>query len=112
MRQVAHVGALAFDDLMVVGHQGVQFTRERLKLERIVSTHPFGPARADRRDLASKRKQRQQPDPDLHDHGGDQTGGQKNQCDGDGGHEGAHVAVERSDRSSAIMNTTGVGMSR
>ena len=70
VRQVADVGPLALDHLLVVLHQGVQFLRQRLQFGRIGLGQAMGLAAAHGRHFATQVEQRAQADPDL-DHDGD-----------------------------------------
>ena len=51
--EVADVGPLAVDHLLVMGHQGVQLVGEGLELGRIATRHPLGATLAHLHDLAA-----------------------------------------------------------
>ncbi len=93
MGQVADVGALALDDLLVVGDEGVQLQGQGLQLGRIAARHPLGAALAHLHDLAPEVEQRLQADAHLQDHRGDQqrAGQHQKGCGAQG--EVAHVPI-------------------
>ena len=95
MGEVADVGALALDHLLVVGDQGVEFAGQGFELHRPGSRQPLGDAGAHGGDLAAQGEERLQADAHLDDHRGDEAGAQKHKGHGDGGGEGARVAIER-----------------
>ena len=95
MGEVADVGALALDDLLVVRHQRVEFVGQGLQLDRIAAHQPLGPALAHVGHLAAQGEQRLQAHPDLEQHGGDQAAAEQDQGDGRRGGEAPGVGVDR-----------------
>ena len=79
--QVADMGALALDHLLVVGDQGVQLRRQGLDLGRIVAIEPIGLAGAHGGHLALQREQRPQADAHLDQHHQDQADPEHDQAD-------------------------------
>jgi hypothetical protein len=67
VRQIADVGALAFDDLLVVFDKGVELLGQRHDLAGIGAGHPLRLAAAHRGDLVLQVVERTQADPDLDD---------------------------------------------
>ena len=95
MRQVANVGALALDHILVMRHQGVELLGQRLQFAGIGFGQPLGFAATHVGDLAAELEQRSQADADLDDDGHDQAGSQKDESRGGGGDEPLDVAVDR-----------------
>ncbi len=95
MGQVADVGALAIDDFLVVGDQGVELLGQGLQLGRIAAGDALGLARAHLHHLAAQVEQRFQAHPHLQDHRQDQEPAGHHQEGGGADGEVAHVAVHR-----------------
>ena len=96
MRQVADVGALTLQGLMIVGHQRVQLIRQRLQFGRIDGLQAIGLAPAHIPHLAAQIEQRPQSYPHLDHHRDDQARAQQHKRQGGGGDEVADVPINGS----------------
>ena len=95
VRQIADMGALSLDHILVMSDQGVQLGGQRFELGGVLALDPLDLALAHIGDFAAQSEQRLQANPDLDDHGGQDAGAHDHQRPGGQRGETPRLAIDR-----------------